>query len=159
MGTVLQQAADAGQIISGALSLVIILSARLLWRQVTQQTIDGRTELITGLTALITTVGRAFIDYPEMRKYFYERVGPQRDGDDYERARAIAVSLAGAMDHAAAHFDRMDSATQAAWETYFTDIYNHSPVFREHLEDHKAWYGPRFRDHFGIDHGVPSGHG
>jgi hypothetical protein len=145
----LQQAAYVGQVVAGVTSVLIIFSAWLLWLQVRQQARDSRTELITGMTGFISTAGRAFIDYPEMRKYFYDRVVPQ--GADRERACAIAISIAGTMDHVAAHFDIMGRREQLAWKAYFTDSFNNSPVLREHLETHKSWYGPKFRAYFEVD--------
>jgi hypothetical protein len=144
----LQQAADIGQIVAGLMSVVFIASAWLLWRQVRLQVLDSKTELVTGMTALITTVGQAFIDYPEMRQYFYEGVSPE--GCARERALAITVALAGAMDHIAANFERMEPATREAWQRYFTYAYDNSPVLRVHLQDHASWYGPEFREYFRI---------
>lgn len=147
--TSLQQLADVSQIVAGVASLFIVLTVWLLRSQIGLQAQDGRTALITGMTALITSVGQAFIDYPEMRQYFY--YGAKPEGADRDRARAIAVALAGAMDHAATHFERMDGPTQAAWKAYFADIYRNSPVFREHLATHRTWYGPGFPEYFHID--------
>jgi hypothetical protein len=139
----LQRAADVAQIVTSAASLLVIVSIYLLWRQVKQQALDSR-------TTLITTVGRAFVDYPDMRKYFYDGVKP-RGARQRAQADAIAVSLAGAMDHVAAHLPTMSRATKQAWGVYFTDIYNNSPAFREHMKAHKDWYGPQLRAHFRLD--------
>ena len=137
----LGQLADVSTIVAAVASPVAIAA---LWYQLKQQADDGKVALITGMTTLITDVGRAFIDYPEMRRYFYDDVPP--DNDNAARAQAIAVALAGAMDHAAAHFDSkmMEPVTRAAWLQYFRDIYTRSPVLRQHLDERKGWYDPRF---------------
>ena len=137
--TTLQQAAHWADIVTGIVSPVAIASVLLLARQVRQQALDGRTNLIT-------TVGGVFIDHPETRKYFYAGAAPRVDG---QKVRAVAVSLAGAMDYTAAHFDHMPKHTRKAWQAYFDFIYENSPVFVEHLDKHHTWYGPRFREYFG----------
>lgn len=141
--TVLQQAADVAQIAA-------VLGLFLLWVQIRLQARTSKTELITGMTALITTVGNAFIEHPELRPYFYENRDPRPR--HRERTRAIAVVLVSAMDHVAVHFKAMDRDTRAAWKQYFNDIYKTSPVVRDQLGAHANWYGSQLREHFGLDH-------
>jgi len=143
--TTLQQAAHWAEIVTALMSFVVIVTVVLLARQVRQQALDGRTNLIT-------TVGGAFIDHPETRKYFYKGATPTGEDDE---AQAIAVSLAGAMDYTAAHFDHMPSHTREAWRAYFDFIYENSPVFVEHLEEHHSWYGSRFQEYFGYREATP----
>ena len=100
------------------------------------------------MTGLITSVSRVFIEYPEMRKFFYEGVKPS--GTDYDRARSIAVTVADAIDHVAEHLDRMSGPAAEAWKAYFRDIYESSPVLKEYLQTHSSWYGPVLRELLGI---------
>lgn len=139
--TTLQRVAHYAEIVTGVVSLLAIFSVLLLARQVRQEALDGR-------TSLITTIGQSFIEHPETRKYFYNGVEPR---GEHAKAQAIAVSLAGAMDYAAAHFDHMPRHTRNAWQAYFDFIYDNSPVFRRHLAEHASWYGPRFREYFRLE--------
>lgn len=77
---------------------------------------------------------------------FYNGTAPQGEA---HKVRAVAVPLAGAMDYTAAHFDHMPGHTREAWQAYFDFVYEKSPVFVEHLDEHHSWYGPRFREYFG----------
>jgi hypothetical protein len=153
--SLLQQVAEGGQIIAGIASVIALYGVVAVWRQTRQAAQTSETELITGMTALITTVGGAFIEHPEMRQYFYAKRTPKRR--HYERAHAIAVALVGALDHVAAHFDEMDEATRDAWKQYFNDLYDNSPVVQEHLRTYSRWYGPKLREHYGLDRESPRG--
>lgn len=140
--TQLQRATDIAQIVTAGTSLLVFVSILLVARQVKQEALGTR-------TTLITTVGEAFVAHPEIRPYFYDGIEPQ-DPEHRARAEAIAVSLSGAMDHVAADLKRLKKHERKAWETYFTDIWNNSPVFRAHMEGHRDWYGPKLRAHLGL---------
>jgi hypothetical protein len=129
------------------MSILVVVTVVLLLLQVRQQAADSRSDLITATTSLITEVGRAFIEYPEMRKYFYEGVTPE--GGDQQRASAIAVILAGAMDRVAAQFTGKSDPWEVAWLSYFTEILSTSPVLKQHLATHTAWYGPKLQSYIG----------
>jgi len=146
--SVSHQVADIAQIVAGFASVVAIISVWLLWRQIKQEEKTSEDELIAGMTTLITTVGAAFIEHPEMRQYFYAKRRPKRR--HYQRAHAIAVALVGALDHVAAHLDEMDVPVRNAWKQYFTDVYDNSPVVRDHLQAHWQWYGPKLCEHYNL---------
>jgi hypothetical protein len=141
----LQKWADVGQITAGVMSIFVLVTVVLLLLQVRQQAADSRSALITATTSLISEVGRAFIEYPDMRKYFYDGMTPV--ADDQQRASAIAVILAGAMDRVAAQFTGKSNPWEVAWRSYFTDIIGTSPVLKQHIDAHIAWYGPKLQNY------------
>lgn len=137
----LQGLGDIGQIATGVTSLAVFITLAFLWRQLRQAELVSRTELISA-------VARAFVDFPRMRPYFYAGISPP--DDDREQALAIAIALASAMDHVAARFRTpgMSKDERKAWERYFDDIKDQSPIFVTHVKEHRNWYGRKFRDHF-----------
>jgi hypothetical protein len=145
----LNELAEAGQFMAGVASILVVVSIFLVWRQVRQQAQDSRVELITGMTNLIGSVSQTFIEYPSMRKYFYGGATPT--GEDVERARAIAVRMADALDHVAAHLDLMSTPTRDAWAAYINGIGDKSPILKGYVQDNKSWYGPKLREQLDLD--------
>ena len=139
----LTELGEIGQLIAGVASLVVVITVILLWKQIKQQVQDSRTELITGMTTLIVSVSQVFVEHPTMRKYFHEGATPT--GEAREQATAIAVTMADAMDHVAAHLKLMERAAAEAWTAYFKGIYGKSPILKEYLSAHASWYGPALR--------------
>jgi hypothetical protein len=87
-----------------------------------------------------------------MRKYFHDGAPIAAGSADYDRASAIAVTIADAMDHVAEHLDRMDHPAQEAWKAYFADTYKSSPILQDYLTAHKCWYGPALQKQLRLDH-------
>jgi hypothetical protein len=150
--TLLQQLADYGQIAAGIASVAVVGSVLLVRKQVKLQADNSRAELVTVMTGLMVSVSRAFIEHPDMRKYFHD--GEKPTGTDRELARAIAVTIADAMDHVAEYLDRMSDPAQTAWKAYVNDTYAKSPVLQEYLQTHKSWYGPKLLAQLRIDAAV-----
>lgn len=149
LGVPLQELAEIGQFVAGVASLVVVASVYFVWKQVKQQAEDSRTELITGMTTLIISVSRIFIEYPYLRQYFHDGVAPTVE--HVEQTRAVAVTLADAIDHVAAHLCLMDEPVREAWEAYIGDMRTSSPVLMNYLRTHRHWYGPKLRQLLEID--------
>lgn len=147
-GALLGRLADYGTIATGVATIAIFVSVWLVRKQVKQQAEDSRAELITAMTSLMISVSRVFIEYPEMREYFYGGKTPSED--DRQRAEAIAVTIADAMDHVAAFLDPMPAPTQRAWKAYFRDMFDKSPMLRDYLREHVEWYGPKLREYLAL---------
>lgn len=144
----LHELAEIGQFVGGIASVLVIASIYFVWKQVRQQAQNSRTELITGMTTLIVSVSQVFIEHPDMRKYFHDGAVPT--DREAERARAIAVTMADAMDHVAAHLGLMDHPAEEAWKRYIGDMCDRSPILKEYLQTHRDWYGPALREQSGI---------
>jgi hypothetical protein len=66
--------------------------------------------LLTGMGKYVNEVAMAFVQFPEMRKYFHGGATPT--GDDLVRAEAIALALANALDHVLFHLERIEAWTK-----------------------------------------------
>jgi hypothetical protein len=144
----LHEVAEIGQLVAGFASVIVAAGVFLVRKQVKLQAQDGRTELITGVTTLFVSVSRVFIEYPDMQKYFYARATPE--DDDFDRAHAIAVTMADAMDHVVEHLSLMSSSSQRAWKAYISETYSTSPVLEELLQAHKCWW-PKLQKQLGTN--------
>lgn len=138
LGVSLHELAEAGQFVAGIASVLVVISLLFVRKQVRLQADDSRTELITGLTTLITSISGVFIEYPEMRKYFHSDVVPE--GEDSERAQAIALTFANTLDHVVAHLHLTGYRTERAWVAYIRYLHGNSPVFSTTLSEHKDWW-------------------
>lgn len=138
LGLSLHELAEIGQVVAGVASVGVVASLLFVRKQVKLQADDSRTELITGMTTLITSVSGVFIEYPEMRKYFHSDAVP--DDEDCERARAIALTFANTLDHVVEHLHLMGDRTRTAWLAYICHIHGNSPVFTEILSEHESWW-------------------
>lgn len=84
---------------------------------------DSRVALVTTMTTLMITIDQTFIEYPHMQKYFHEgQEPPEADRLEYERAQAIAMAMANALD------------------LYIAELHTKSPALKKLLEDHKDWW-------------------
>jgi hypothetical protein len=102
---------------------------------------NSRVELITGMTVLITQVDQAFIEHPQMWKYFNAGVlPPARTETEGEKARVIAITMANVLDHVVEHQRKMKRRTRKAWQRYIADLYAMSPVLQEVLGQHIDWW-------------------
>jgi hypothetical protein len=134
----LHELAEIGQIAAGAASILVFGSVLLVRKQVKLQADTSETEMVTGMTTLITSVSRVFIEYPTMQKYFHEGAHPT--AEDSDRARAIAMTMANVLDHVVGHLHLMDHRTRVAWCTYIGETHLRSPVLQEMLRDHPGWW-------------------
>jgi hypothetical protein len=130
----LQGWADIAVIVTG-------LGVLLVLYQVHQGRRDSHVQLVTGMTTMMLEVDRALIDYPEMRRYIGGgKRAPRKNKEKRERAMALSMALANALDHVVLHLRFMDDEGQRAWRAYIAETYATSPVLRELLEDNPSWW-------------------
>jgi hypothetical protein len=130
----LEQWAQIAEIAAG---IGVLLVAIQIWIALR----NSRVELITGMTALITQVDQALIDYPNMRTYFRGNVTPPADTErEGQRARAVAMTMANVLDHVIEHRWKMKRKTRNAWLTYIKEVYTESIVLQEVITENQDWW-------------------
>lgn len=130
----LGELADAAQVAAG-------LSAGLIIAQIFQGRSNSRAGVVTGLTTLITDVDQAFVDRPELWKYFNDcEAVPSKGNEEGDRARAVAMTMANVLDHIVEHRRKVKRETRESWLRYVAEVYEKSPVFREVLTEHSSWW-------------------
>ena len=141
---------DAGQAVAGAAALVVVLSVWVALRQLRFQARSNHFAVYDGFTRLVMDTDRVFIEYPEMRKYFYDREPPPTDAVELARALAIAELMTDFMDHVAEHIDEMDPSAWEEWEAYFKDLRDQSPILDSFVSENREWYCDRLRKVFKV---------
>jgi hypothetical protein len=130
----LDQWADIAVIVTG-FGILLVLN------QVRQGRRDSQVQLVTGLTTMMLEVDRALIEHPEMRRYIGGgKATPKRPKEERERALAICMALANALDHVVVHLRYMNEESQRSWRLAIAETYAKSPVFQELLEEHADWW-------------------
>lgn len=140
LGLSLSEWAEIGQLMAGVASVILLASIFLVRHEVKQQAETSRVALITGMTSLLGSVSQIFIENPHMQKYFYGGATPI--DQDAELAQVIAMRMADALDHAAAHLDLMPPSTERAWIAYVSDMGTSSPTLKSYVESKRAGIDP-----------------
>lgn len=134
--------ADGGGFVAGIGAIAVILGVLFARRQLNIQAKNTRFLVYDSLTRLVMDTDRVFIEYPAMRKYFYEAVPPPTDPVELARAQAIAELLADFMDHVAEHITSIDHSAWQQWRAYFRELME-GEVMRDFMSDKQAWYCKR----------------
>jgi len=139
-------------IVSVAGSVAVIVTLWFVYRQTrlfAQQTDYISRTLLTGVTQSIGSeveeITRLFIEYPEMRPYFYKGQSIDETHAHYARAEAIAELLLDSLYSIAEQARRAGTlaSTQrpgANWDAYISDIFAQSPILVKFLTERQAWY-------------------
>lgn len=137
----LEQLADLGQVVAACATVLALLGLLFVWKQVRLQQDNGRIELVTGMTTLITEVDRVFIEFPETRQFFRDCISPPPESDTLgKRVRAVGMTMANVLDHVVEHMDKMKPRTQEAWHYYVREVYLESPLLQELLSSNPRWW-------------------
>ena len=138
-------AGDATQI-SIAVVLTITLAvvfcyARQARRQVEELRKGLRSSVYASGATHMFTVDEIFVQYPEMRAYFYEHEEIDASNVNYRRATAIAELL---LDYFQSAFQHMEDFPKEwprdGWEEYIKYVFAHSPVLCQYLDSVRGWY-------------------
>lgn len=89
------------------------------------------------------TDARAFlVQYPELRKYFFDGVvaDPDSDCDDYSRAKTVAEMFLNYMEHLILQRGSLRSSDWAAWQNFARKTLCNSPILREVLTEQPDAY-------------------
>lgn len=87
------------------------------------------------------TDARAFlVQYPELRKYFFDGISANPDSNDYSRAKTVAEMFLNYMEHLILQQGSLRSADWDAWQNFARKMLGNSPILNEVLIEHKGVY-------------------
>ncbi len=87
------------------------------------------------------TDARAFlVQYPELRKYFFDGVTANHDSEDYSRAKTVAEMFLNYMEHLILQRSSLRSADWIAWQNFARKTLCNSPILREVLIEQQEAY-------------------
>ncbi|MDV6297466.1 hypothetical protein ACWEQV_29080 [Rhodococcus aetherivorans] len=136
---------DLQNLISLVAALIAVISAGIAalfgWWQTRRM--DQSLEVVTynGATDLTLQIDRIFIEYPELRPYFYEGQSPI-DQDETLRQRVDAVSefALDALECIWDHREKYTEMDRESWKIWINEFMASSPRMRGLYEDHTTWY-------------------
>ena len=87
------------------------------------------------------TVAEIFINYPELRPYFYSGRDIGEDDPSYSRVAAVAEFLLNFFGSVLLQMEHFPGVwPRKSWETYIIDSFANSPVLCRYLESVDDWY-------------------
>jgi hypothetical protein len=138
--------------------IVVAFSLLFVWRQARissgQLNVSGEQELISELAnyhnlyLMWFNVDRIFVEYPDLRDFFYSRADsrPRSGVTDDIRKKLDAVShmMLDCFDDVYHHLDHLPAKTRVPWDLFMQDMYRHTPYIKSFLQDNEQWYSPDF---------------
>ncbi|MEK8016203.1 MAG: hypothetical protein VSS75_004985 [Candidatus Parabeggiatoa sp.] len=82
----------------------------------------------------IFDLSRIFIEYPEIRKYFYSRKNIEESHTDFERVKAVSILILDTFDYYFVNKHLLSTTyekNKARWELWIVDMFQNSPVLRK----------------------------
>lgn len=92
-------------------------------------------------------ISRIFVEYPELRPYFYDGKTIEEDHADYLRAEAVAETILDIFWTMANQADRavkseyVSGDARNLWVSYVTDAFADGPILVKILTKRQNWYG------------------
>ncbi len=160
--TWLGDTADVGEAVAGIAALVGLFALAFQVRQLASQTkyqgdqtknqadqikYQGdaiRASVIQGITTQMLTIDQVFVEYPQLRPFFYEDNVPfPKDHPEYGRALSAAEMLVDLIDCVVSLKDHMRAdIDQPGWHEYAYELYTQSVPLRNYVNRYKDWYTP-----------------
>lgn len=109
---------------------------------------------VTAIYSLSNETSKIFVQYPEVRGYFYREDRGKKGMSDDElrrafdaedpikraRIRACCEMLADFMQQALEQHDLLSGDDWNTWWNYFMDAWDESPILRDYFNDRTYWY-------------------
>jgi hypothetical protein len=132
--------------ISGLIGLVVT-TGLLAWQtraSVKQAEIANATAAVTVLyssSASLRELLRMFVDYPELRAYFYDNAAAPTDAIQGSRVVSVAEMFCDALEDGLVT-NRLVPASESEqdWIGYCCYLRTHSPAIDNMIEQHSAWW-------------------
>jgi len=114
---------------------------RQLSRQVKIQNEMAKSEIIHHGTDRLSGAYRAFIDYPELRKYFYDGAPCPRRGKTRVRVLTVAEMIGDTIDSVLETISLVATREEYAdWIDYIGHILDRSPALEQLALQHPKWW-------------------
>ncbi|ADP81085.1 hypothetical protein [Pseudofrankia inefficax] len=122
----------------GAIALVVSILSALTAYSIGRRSVD-RTAHQT-LSELALRLSEAFLEYPELRPYFYDRKELSSDDASANRVLAMAEMMLDACEWVLQGRYKLSKYDRAGWESYARHMLENSPVMRANLAEHSDWH-------------------
>lgn len=102
---------------------------------------DVGTSLYQHVTILFNNMNMPFLQYPELRVYFYENGVPtDLNRENYNRVMVIAEMFLDTFEWIEHDIKRASTVDRESWRDYMIGIYSSSVAIREFHEKNPSWH-------------------
>lgn len=125
---------------------VALVALVFAWMQTRHMNRSLEVVTYNGSTDLTLQLDRVFIEYPELRPYFYDGQSPT--GSDIELRQRVAAVAEFALDVLECIWDHRDKYSEPdtkSWKKWIGDLIGTSPTMRDLYAEHTDWY-PALQD-------------
>jgi hypothetical protein len=128
--------------------LLVILWLLAAWVQLRQLSEQNRMLVHQEREGSTLGLDRVFIEYPELRPYFYEEKDIAKEDPLYNRVVAVAEMHLDTFDYALKHAEDFQNYEPfpGSEKVWMQDMFRKSPILRHYLQTKKAWYSERLQD-------------
>ena len=88
-----------------------------------------------------------FIEYPHLRKYFFNNIEIDPNSQNFDRVCAIADFYCLYLEQMSTQLDSIEKNHKRAWIKYIVDSIDNSPAIRTHINSNKGFYSELFLNH------------
>lgn len=140
-------------VISDLLIAFSILFAARQWREAAQQTKKAAVAISAatyqGVNAQLQEIDLLFVQYPELRPYFYADKPMPQDRRERDRVMAVAELLVDFMDNVVTQGHAMPADHRKVWNDYFKEQHASSAAIRIYWHENSHWYRKELLDILG----------
>jgi hypothetical protein len=133
--------------------LLVIGSLLATWLQLKEVTEQNRMTVHSQRQAPTLALDRLFVEYPELRPYFYDGLDIDKKNPSFSRVQAVAEMHLDVFDYKLKHAEsfaayQLASSGQSrdrhreVEKTWMRDMLRTSPILRRYGQQRKGWYSP-----------------
>jgi hypothetical protein len=137
--------------------ILVSCSLVFVWRQARtssrQLLVSAEQQLISELAnyhnlyLMWFNVDRVFVEYPDLRPFFYGRRDADESGvtdDIRKKLDAVSHMMLDCFDDVYHHLEHLPASTRNPWDIFMQDMYRHTPYLKGFLKNNEQWYSPDF---------------
>jgi hypothetical protein len=127
--------------------LLVVLSLLAAWVQLRQFSEQNRMTVHQEREGSTLALDRVFVEYPEVRDYFYGGTDIDEKDPLYKRVEAVAEMHLDVFDYKLKHAEnfREYQPFLDVEENWIRDMFRTSPVLRKYVEKRQNWYSEKLR--------------
>lgn len=129
----------------GGFALAVV-ALPLLYRQLVDVQRSVQASAHAAIYAQAADVRGHLIEYPHLRRYFFDGIAIDPASDDYDRVVTIAELMLNYLEHVTVMTDALGAANRASLERFCGEVLKSSPIVRERLETGRALYSDALLD-------------
>lgn len=124
--------------VSDVLAGVAIVISLLYSYRLSRRTHD--ISIYYGVIGMFRELDKTFVEYPEIRPYFYEGKSLEADDPNLHRVRAVAELVLDAFEWIWHRKEELNTDDETGWMNYIADTYFSSPALQQHYASVASWY-------------------